>query len=213
MKNVLLSILIVFGVTGALIFLLFLAQKSQSTVSGVLKNPVNETDWARGASSAQVTLVEYSDFQCPACQAYEPLVQKLTGRYGEKIRLVYRYFPLSQHRNANAAAQAAEAAGRQGKFWQMHDVLFAKHTEWEEASAPEVLFVGYAQMLGLNIEKFKTDMHTENVQKKINDDYASGEASSVTGTPTFFLNGNKIDNPTSYEQFQSVIEQAIAKNS
>ena len=104
---------------------------SSGSKPALLTSAVSDSDWVKGNRSAPVVLVEYSDFQCPACAASAPLVKQLTEEFGNKIAFVYRHFPLPQHKNAYPAAQAAEAAGKQGKFWEMADLIFANQTKWE----------------------------------------------------------------------------------
>lgn len=171
---------------------------------------ISSSDWIRGNKEAGLTLVEYSDFQCPACASYYPLVKNLESDYGEKLRTVYRHFPLRQtHSNANLAGQAAEAAGKQNKFWEMHDLIFEKQKEWADAREAQTIFENFARELSLDIEKFRNDLNSDEVKNKVETDFQSGLDSGVNATPTFFLNGKKIDNPRSYEQFKSIIDQAL----
>lgn len=171
---------------------------------------VTETDWVKGEVSAPVTLVEYTDFQCPACGAYYPLIKQLTEELGNKVRVVIRHYPLMQiHKNALPAARAAEAAGRQGKFWEMYDQLFTNQSEWSGADDPtKSIFPSYAGKIGLDIEKFRQDMADASLDEKINRDRQSGNDLEITGTPTFFLNGKKLENPRSIEEFKSLVEKA-----
>ncbi|MEK7596148.1 MAG: thioredoxin domain-containing protein [Patescibacteria group bacterium] len=169
---------------------------------------VNESDWFKGGENAPAALVEYSDFQCPACASYAPLVRALAGEFGSGLKIVYRHFPLNQiHKNADLAARAAEAAGRQGKFWEMHDLIFDNQKQWSDARKTEAekIFAELAEKLGLDAEKFSFDVQSEEIEKAVAEDLASGNASAVQGTPTFFLNGKKIQNPRSYEEFKKLI--------
>lgn len=155
----------------------------------------NFTPYKKGNESAGVKIVEYADFQCPACAAMHPLVSDLFAKYPNDIEITFKHFPLSQiHPNALIAAKAAEAAGKQGKFFEMHDQLFEKQSEWSRNSKAEEIFVGYAQTLGLNVEQFKLDIKDKNIAAKIKSDYAEGVKNQVQGTPTFFVNGIKLDN-------------------
>ncbi len=170
--------------------------------------PVESIDWTTGNASAAATLIEYSDFQCPACKAYEPMVQQINSELKDKVRFVYRYFPLRQiHKNADISSQAAEAAGKQGKFWEMHKMLFDKQSDWENSKIAEETFAGYASELGLNVEQFKKDLISDETKKRIQRDVDSGTAALVDSTPTFFLNGKKLDNPRSYDAFKELIEK------
>lgn len=174
--------------------------KSQTTIE------VNDKDWIRGKKDAPVVIVEYGDFQCPACGAYYPVLKQLEADYGEKLAVVWREFPLTTiHANAWNAAEAAEAAGKQGKFWEMHDQLFENQKEWTESGK----FEDYAKKINLDIDKWKQDM--KSVEEKIRADQNSGIDLGVTGTPTFLVNGVKIDLPGSLENFKKVIDGVEVK--
>lgn len=161
-------------------------------------------------ASASATLVEYSDFQCPACGAYSELVSQLKKDLGAKVNIVYRHFPLRQiHKNAQLAGQAAEAASSQGKFWEMHDILFENQIDWAELENPAAKFEEYATSLNLNIEKFRTDSESQAAKAKIDADYASGLRFTVNATPTFYLNGVKMTNPATYETFKGLVESKL----
>ncbi len=168
---------------------------------------VNAQDWVKGNELAQKTIVEYSDFQCPACKAYYPIMQQIEKELGATVRIVYRHFPLTQiHKNSLQSSYAAEAAGKQGKFWEMHDMLFERQDAWSNSTAVTDVFVGYAKELGLNTEKFKTDMESQDVKDRVRRDMDSGTAAGVPGTPTFFLNGKLIESPRSFEAFRALLE-------
>lgn len=180
------------------------------TPAAVVGQEVNQDDWIKGSADAPVTLIEYSDFQCPACASYYPLVRDLTKAYPAKLRVVYRHFPLRQiHPNAQLAAQAAEAAGLQEKFWEMHDLLFENQSTWAILDDPRETFVGYAKKLKLDEEKFKQDIDSEVVKTAIEDDIKRGMQARVNATPTFILNGQKILSPKSLEEFKQLIEKAL----
>ncbi len=172
---------------------------------------VTDQDWIKGKGDAPVTLVEYTDFQCPACGAYYPIMNQLSQEMGDSLRVVIRHYPLVQlHDNALPAARVAEAAGRQGKFWEMYDLLFANQKEWSTAADPmKSIFLAYAERIGLDVEKFKTDMADSSLDDKINRDRGTGNELKITGTPTFFLNGQKLENPKSFEALKKVVEKAI----
>lgn len=172
---------------------------------------ITEADWKKGNPEAEVTLVEYLDFQCPACRAYHPLVKQLVDEYGDRVQFVARHFPIINiHPNAMASGRAAEAAGRQGKFWEMHDKLFELQEEWASVRNPEEHFVRYAEELGLDKERFENDYDDGALADKIEDSRLTAASIGVTGTPTFFLNGQRMQNPGSYEQFKQLIEEALA---
>lgn len=183
-----------------------------STQTGSLSQAVSSSDWAEGNINSKVVLVEYSDFQCPACEVFYSVLKDIQAKYGNQMEFVYRHFPLSQHANARLAAQAAEAAGKQGKFWEMHDLLFKGQTTWasQSNSIAENTFISYAQSLKLNTDQFKSDISSQTVINKVENDYQSGLKSGVDGTPTFFLNGKKLPPPSSYADFESTISNAIS---
>lgn len=194
----------------------FMTRSPQSSDTGIPGQPVSitvtDTDWITGNPDAKVTLVEYSDFQCPACAGAETAIRSLLEQYPNDIAFVYRHFPLrSVHPNAQLAAQAAEAAGLQGKFWDMHHLLFDNQTAWAELGNPTDTFVGYAQSLELDTDKFTSDLTSGDVEAAVNAQAQSGIA-FVTGTPTFILNGTKL-NLTSLNQLSLLVQTAIAQNS
>lgn len=173
---------------------------------------IGENEWIRGNRTASTTLMEYSDFQCPACGAYYPILKQLHQEFGNELRFVYRHFPLRQiHFNAELAARAAEAAGKQGKFWEMHDMIFENQKEWSERGSARNAFIQYAQSLGLDVERFKSDMDAKETKQKVSADYNGGVGFGVNSTPTFFLNGEKLRNPGSYEEFKAVIQAGLAR--
>lgn len=150
-----------------------------------LTRPIGPRDHVLGPPGASVTFVEYGDFECPACGAAHPVVKDLRERLGDQVRFAFRHFPLSQiHPHAERAALAAESAGRQGLFWEMHDVLF----ENQEALEDDDL-LGYAAALGLDMPAFAASMDDVELRKRIREDFMSGVRSGVNGTPTFFING------------------------
>lgn len=162
------------------------------------------------SDSAKVTIVEFGDYQCPACAVAHPQVKQVLAEYPGKVSFVFRHFPLPQHSNALIAAEVAEAAGKQGKYWEMHDKLYISQAEWSDSSAPLDLFTGYAQGIGLNTEQFKSDVSANSSYDKIMSDKKDGELLQVNSTPTFYLNGIKMTN-FSYANFKQQIE-AIYKN-
>lgn len=160
----------------------------------------NIADHVTGKTDSKVLLIEYGDYQCPSCGGAYPNVKTLLDEYGDRIAFVFRNFPLTTlHPNARAGAAAAESAGLQGKYWEMHDQLYSDRDNWInlDASTRTDQFVSYATQLGLDTTKFKTDLSDPNVNKKISFDIALGKQNSVDATPTFFLNGTKVDDTTS----------------
>lgn len=174
-----------------------------------LSHPLSSADWTQGSSSAPVTLVEYADFQCPACATYSPVIKKILAEEADKIYFGYRYFPLPQHANALSSAYAATAAGLQGKFWEMHDLLFTNQTAWQDVADPTSLFVGYATSLSLDKAKFLADMSSDAVKARVAAGRDDATASGLDYTPTLFLNGKRIANPKNYEEFKALIDAAF----
>lgn len=174
-----------------------------------IPNEVSSTDWVRGNLQSSVILVEYSDFQCPACAAYFPLVERIFDENKDNIKFVYRHFPLTQHANAVPASKAAEAAGKQGKFWDMYEKIFTAHDEWENSTDIDKVLYDYATKMGLDMVKFDTDYKSKEVIDKVNNDVRSGTKAGINSTPTFYLNGVKISNPQNYEDFKKLIDDAI----
>lgn len=188
--------------------------ESQPSSESAAKLPaVSAQDHVKGNAMATSVLIEYSDFQCPACKAYYPVVKKILDELGTKVQVVYRNYPLSQiHKNARLAASAAEAAGKQGKFWEMHDVLFINQEKWSESGDAKKDFSAYAKAIGLSVEQFTKDLSDKVLQDKIDADLSGGTAAGVQGTPTFFLNGKKLEStPPNYEQFKERIEDSVGK--
>lgn len=168
---------------------------------------VRNDDWVKGPAEATITLIEYLDFECEACRAYYPTVKQLKEEYKDNIRFVVRYFPLPGHKNSMTSALAVEAAGKQGKFWEMHDVLYENQKDWgEKAVSDPGVFEAYAKQIGLDMDKYKNDVNNNELKERINRDKNSGITLGVQGTPTFFINGERIPNPKGYEDFKSIID-------
>lgn len=170
-----------------------------------LRKPVDEHDHRSGKPSATVTLVEYGDYQCSYCGFAHPLLKKLSRYYSSELLFVFRNFPLQEsHPAAMIAAQAAEAAGIQHKFWEMHDLIYEHQDELNENG-----LVNFAEALDLNIDKFLRDSKSHAVLSKIESDFESGIRSGVNGTPTFFINENRLDTyDQTYESLAEAVENA-----
>lgn len=173
------------------------------------KVTVSEDDRTKGPKDAPLTLIEYSDFQCPACATYYPLISQIQKEYEGKLQLVFRHFPLPMHTHAPIAARAAEAAHRQGKFWEMHDKLFENQSVWSEQKDPKATFVGYAKDLNLDVAQFEKDLKDSSLDTFVNQSYAQGSRLGIRATPSFFLNGEKIPNPRSVEDFKTLLDAAL----
>lgn len=157
--------------------------------------------------AATVTLTEYSDFQCPSCAYFFPIVEKLKETYGDKLEFNYRYFPLNSHQYAMLAARAAEAARNQGKFDAMHDLLFQNQQQWANSSNPQPQFVNYARQLSLDITQFEEDLNAADTQQAVMEQKQEGIDRGVDSTPTFYINGEEVVSlPRNYEQFKALLD-------
>lgn len=188
-----------------------------STATDTSNDPVNievnADDHVRGSINGKVTLVEFGDFQCPACGAYDPIVRETIEKNKNDVKFVFKNFPLTQiHGNALSAAKAVEAAGLQGKYWEMHDMLYDHQKDWSSVMNAKDVFVGYAKSLGLDANKFAASLENKSIEENILNEYKEGIKLGVQGTPTFFLNGRKLkENPRSVEDFDKLIKEEIAK--
>jgi protein-disulfide isomerase len=202
--------------------LIYLSGKNKIDVSNVdisKVQPANEqsgqiADHVFGKADSKVMLVEYGDYQCPGCGSAYPTLKALSEKYKDQMAFVFRNFPLTTiHPNARAAAATAEAAGLQGKFWEMHDRLYESQSQWQNLSGNERtdFFTGYASDLGLNVDTFKTDLSGANVNQKISFDQAVGKKAKVSATPTIYLNGKQINQDTWGDQakFDKAIEDEL----
>ncbi len=171
-----------------------------------------ESVHVRGAADAPVTLEEFGDFQCPPCGALSEPLNQLEGDYGTKMRFVFRQFPLANHANAKPAAYAAEAAGLQGRFWQMHDLLYREQANWSKTTNPAELFLSYARIVGLNTAKFQKDINSEEVKERVAADQKRAVELGVHLTPTIFVNGKSIVGPSLNQTgLRAAVEAALAE--
>lgn len=181
--------------------------KPKNQISGDKTKLVRDTSHKTG--SGPVVLVEFGDFQCPVCGVAYPEIKQLLQQYDGKVTFYFRNFPLLQHTNADAAALAAESAGAQGKFWEMHDKLYETQTAWSSLSDPTDTFVGYAQDLGLDVAKFTTDLTNKQLEDVISQDYADGLVQGVQGTPTFFINGKRYQGQPTFSGMHQKIDEIL----
>ena len=166
--------------------------------------PVGERDHVRGPASAEVTLVEYGDFECPYTRRARPVARRLGREFGDRLLFVFRNFPLTRiHPHAQAAAEAAEAASAQGRHWQMHDLLFDNQWHLEDEDLKR-----YAQRLGLDLERFDRELTEHAHARRVREDLRGGLESGVRGTPTFFVNGLRHDGPNDLATLWAAVEEA-----
>ena len=164
----------------------------------------NNEDHIQGKENSSITLVEYGDFQCPYCREAYPIVKEIQKIKGDAIRFVFRNFPLSEiHSYALHAAYAAEAAGKQHKFWEMHDILFENQENLKDSDLRL-----YSEKLSLDIDQFTKDMNSDEVAKKVQTDIMGGIKSGVNGTPTFFINSIRFDGPSDLDSLLEAIDLA-----
>ncbi len=177
-----------------------------SVVTSGANEGVEAVAHIKGPENPQATLVEYSDFECPACAQFYPIVKEIIETYGDQLAFEYRHFPVIG-RNPNAGL-AAEAAGQQGKFFEYHDVLFENFEEWTTSSQSRSLFQSYAESIDLDVDEWRRHMRSSILQDKIASDFQTGRDMGVTGTPTFFLDGERMNFET-FEDFIGQIEAAL----
>lgn len=211
---------VVVGVLGSLVFL---SRKDQVDVSSIDGNKVlaasvasgNIADHVFGNKESKNILIEYGDFQCPGCAAAHPVLKEISEEYKDKLAFVFRNNPLTtQHPNARAASAAAESAGLQGQYWAMHDELYLNQREWSNGSGENRTdyFASYAKKVGIkDIEKFKQDLGSKDINDKINFDLALGKKVPVTGTPTILLNGKKVESDVwqDAKKLKTLVEESL----
>ena len=163
-----------------------------------------DDDTIKGPEDAPITIIEFSDYECPFCVRAEPTLDKIFEEYPDKIRLVYRDFPLGFHTNAQKAAEATECAGEQDKFWEMHDKLFDEGVEGGVIS-----FKQFADDLGLDTQEFDSCLDSGEMESEVQKDMSDGQSAGVTGTPAFFINGVKLVGAQPFESFKEIIDREL----
>ena len=183
-------------------------QQQQPVVAGV---PGAEPAHTLGPASAPVHIEEFGDFECPPCGAFHPILKQMEAEFGDKIQVTFREFPLvPPHQHALAAASAAEAAGLQGKFWEMHGLLYDRQSKWKTEFDVRPVFESYAKELGLDLDRYNRDVGSDLVQQRIFQDGKRGHSLGVKGTPTVFMNGREVPfEQLPPEQFRVVIQREI----
>lgn len=172
----------------------------------MLKIPVRPEDHIEGDVDAPCTLVEYGDYQCPHCGRAYPIVKRVQKHFGKRLRFVFRNFPLNEiHPQAEAAAETAEFAAAQGKYWEMHDALFENQSRFRHA-----FFLELATKLGLDAAALEDALAAGTYRAHVRSDFMSGARSGVNGTPTFFINGERLDGPWDYEELVGAVDAALA---
>lgn len=220
---------LVIGIVGVLIVigLVWWLQNRQAAPqkaqSGTLKSNINTALASapaganppnfRGAANSPIVLEEFADYQCPTCAKVHPVLSQIASEYGSRIKFVYRSFPLTSiHDKSYDAAVAAEAAGLQGKFWDMQNQLFQNQSKWSSSMDHRTLFADYAKLIGLDVEKFKTDSAGLLTKSRVDADLARASAARLSGTPSLFLNGSPIDvAQISVDRLRSIIEEELKR--
>jgi len=206
-------IVIIALVIGVVVGVIWLAERNNASTDGTTVGDaaiVTADDWATIDHDTDVTLIEYGDFQCPFCGSFHGMVRSALRDLPD-VRFVYRHYPLTSiHNNARLAAQAAEAAGQQEKFWEMYDQLYDGQDAWSDlsSSAAKAKFIEYAGDLGLDTTQFEADLESSAVEQAVSDDVASARSINAPGTPTLILNGVKISNPRSAAELKQTLQDA-----
>ncbi|HKB88650.1 MAG TPA: thioredoxin domain-containing protein [Patescibacteria group bacterium] len=182
-----------------------LIPKNEYVTSGIQNG-----NYLPATESAKVILVEFGDYQCPACGEYHPLIKQLLTEFAGRINFVFRNFPLSQHKNSQGSAMAAEAVGINGKFWQMHDKLYETQAEWSVLPDPKDVFASYAASLGVESNKFISDFNSQVIKDKIKADLNDANLININATPTFYINGTKLETlPNSYDELKKLVSDQL----
>jgi protein-disulfide isomerase len=211
---------IILGAIAVVIIGYLFLQGGSNQNGGTQANTDDATRHVLGNEESDITLLEYADYQCPFCALFHPVTKQVIEKYQDDIAFQYRHLPLPSHQNARAAARAAEAAGEQGKFWEMTDLLYQNQQSWSESGNARTLFEQYAQQLELDLEKFKEVFSSSAINSRINADIALfNETGESMSTPSFFLNGERlalnipegVENPGAHllEEFSKYIDEAI----
>ncbi|MGA3292032.1 MAG: thioredoxin domain-containing protein [Candidatus Microgenomates bacterium] len=181
-----------------------LVPQGANTTSGIING-----QYLPATPSATISIVEFGDYECPACGTYNPIVTNVLTTFADKVNFTFRDYPLSQHSKADISSYAADAAGLQGKFWQMHDKLYANQNDWVNASDTQAVFDGYAKELGLDVGKFDSDMNGSTVKDIVQKGVDDGNTVGLTETPTFYLNGQKINLSGASDQLLNAVQSAL----
>jgi len=207
---------VIAAVAATWIFLRSSRTDHSSTNSSASEAPGAEPPHIRGNPNAKVTLEEFGDFECPVCGTYAVELKKIESEFGDRLRVIFREYPLypTPHKHALIAAQAAEAAGLQGRFWEMHDKLYENQKAWSEATDVMPMLIDYARQVGLDTDRFGRELNGEIVAARIFQDGRRVHALGVTGTPSFFVNGKALDAASfSPAGLRALLNQALRGNS
>src|SRR6185503_17138199 len=211
-KPVIIIILAVAVAAGAAVFLSRQPEEASGSNATPLTVDIKGGGHFRGPETAEVTLVEFGDYQCPSCGAYHPFVKEILNRYPKQVRLEFHHFPLiSIHPNSMAASKAAEAAGLQGHYWEMHDALCEYQPSWSTRPDPKPTFASIANSIGINGTILTQSMDNPQLQDRILKDVEQGNTVGIQAVPTFFIDGQQVHINLSMEDFVQVIESHLKK--
>lgn len=208
-KFLIITVVLTIGVLigGAYYFTKNGSSSSAATVD--MSQALNDAGHSIGSPDAKVKIAEYADFQCPACAASAPIMKQVLEQYGDKVYFEYHHFPLPMHNWSQLAGEAAEAAAAQGKFKEYHDLLYAKQTEWSPSNDAAGLFKKYAQELSLDSKRFDEELDSRKYKDIVTTAYTRGSQLNVSATPTFFLNGKRIEGGMSLEDWKKTIDEEL----
>jgi protein-disulfide isomerase len=211
-KPAIVIVLAVAAAFGAAVFLSRQPDQPSETNAAAVPLDIKSGGHFRGAENAQLTLVEFGDYQCPSCAAYHPFVKEILNRYPKQLRLEFHHFPLiTIHPNSMAASKAAEAAGEQGHYWEMHDALFEFQNQWANQPDPKPIFAAIANRIGINGTILVQTMDSPRLQERILKDVEQGDKGNVQAVPTFFIKGQQVHIKPTMEDFTQVIEANLHK--
>jgi protein-disulfide isomerase len=203
---------IIFACIAGLAVLVALAGNSGPSTEPVVKEnlkAISKDDIVLGKPTAKIEIIEYADFQCPSCAAYNPVVKQILAEYDGRVKVAFRHFPLrSIHKNAQIAGQAGYAAWKLGKFEEMKDLLYDNQADWENVGDPRDVYIGYAKKIGLDELKFEEIMNSDEAEKAVRDDEAEAISLGLNSTPSFFV-GKKQIQPQGYDSFKEVIDEEL----
>ncbi|TVQ13543.1 MAG: DsbA family protein [Balneolaceae bacterium] len=212
MKTIWFSFALIIIVAAVTVWWFTMPDAQEPDVQTTAEIRVGDDEWTLGNPDADIVLVEYADFQCGACAYYHPIIKELMEEYDDQVLYVFRHFPLTNiHQYATLAARTAEAAGKQGRFWEMTDLIFQNQQRWSRGNAP-FEFTGYARELGLDMNRFQNDLGAAETFQRVEQSFNSGMRLNITSVPSFFINGEKIMNPRTLDEFRSVIDRRLEGN-
>ena len=204
-KSSIIIFILVVLLTAVLLFFLF--WKKDSGNSDTKKNPKVQAgdNFVYGPGNAPITMIEFSDYQCPYCKTNSATIAKILEKYPKDIKFIFRDFPLEIHPNARPAAYAAEAAGKQNKYYEYHKLLFEMQDDWASLTDPTSKFLEYAKILNLDLEKFKKDMSLQSIKDNVEEDFKFGQSLDIQGTPVLYINDTKLVGAQTFQALEEAI--------